>query len=54
MEGFNAPVEKVENGRKEKIEAAEKSVAEKFEAKLAEVLNRISENPYFTDLERNF
>ena len=48
------PVEKVgKENREEKIKNAERSVIERFDAKLAEILDRIGESPYF-ETERNF
>lgn len=38
--------------RKEKIENAERSVFDDFNKKLAGILERIGENPYFRDLEQ--
>lgn len=59
MEGFKiqerANSVETENGgitRTEKIKMAEQSIADTFGNKLAEVLERIGENPYFRDLEQ--
>ncbi len=59
MEGFKNQ-EKIlteeKNGetRNEKIKMAERNVFSIFENKLAEVLDRVGENPYFRDLENSF
>lgn len=50
MEGIT--VEELKPEVENKTEAAAKSVVERFYKKLAEVLDRIGENPYFRDLEQ--
>ena len=53
MEKF-VPVEKLEKKTgKKKIKNAERSVIERLDEKLAEILDRIGESPYF-ETERNF
>lgn len=57
MEGFNKPEEITsteKETREEKIEAAAKSVSDVFNEKLAGVLGRIEESPYFRGLEESF
>lgn len=57
MEGLNQqekiiPTER--GAREEKIEVAARNVSSAFNEKLAGVLGRIEENPYFRGLEESF